>query len=86
MLLDFPSKCAVHQTSNRPLRSQIDRIFHFRKKVSRRTRGPPKCSSSGASQALGALQPGRLALELRVFPQLKRRWLHLKVSCFYRKC
>ncbi|CAN0199175.1 unnamed protein product, partial [Laminaria digitata] len=29
----------------------------------------------------GALQPGRLALELRPYPQLKRHWQHLKVTC-----
>lgn len=28
----------------------------------------------------GSLQPGRLALELRPFPQLKRHWQHLKVK------
>lgn len=28
----------------------------------------------------GSLQPGRLALELRPFPQLKRHWQHLKAK------
>lgn len=28
----------------------------------------------------GALQPGRLALEFRAFPQLKRHWQHLQVQ------
>lgn len=28
----------------------------------------------------GSLQPGRLALELRPFPQLKRHWQHLKAG------
>ncbi|CAN0471000.1 unnamed protein product, partial [Hapterophycus canaliculatus] len=28
----------------------------------------------------GSLQPGRLALELRPFPQLKRHWLHLQAG------